>query len=303
VLGVITAPLLLAGVVVLGEGREGCPSAGAVSARLEELLEDDGSGPPDALIFDGAAGALRVRLMSAEGSVREEKTLDLRGSCEELADAVATLGVAWRSRLKSDEVPPPVLIVNEAPLPPPAPAAPLVLPVRPGLLEPADFELSVGFQTASGVERWAPGLLLGAQLPVSGRYNVGLTLDLSAPRTAFDGASRRWTWVQLRLVAGPSVRSVTPSLYIDGQLGLAAGMDVALNSGTPGSPYHRASPALVTGARWTYRKGRGMPWFGVTFTLNLDPELDSPIISTNIASERWLLGLALGGTLGFDAGH
>jgi len=239
--------------------------------------------------------------VTAEGAVREEKKLDLRGSCDDLADAVATLGVAWRSRLKSDEVPPPVLAVSEV-APPPAPSPVVAFLARPTPEEP-DLEVSIGVQTASGTQHWAPGLLLGTQLPVSGPYNVGLTLDLSGPRAAYDTSFVRWTWLQLRLVAGPSVRSVTPSLYIDAQLGLSAGRYVAVNRQTPGGAYHRASPAVVTGARWTYRRARAMPWFGVTFAVHLDPELDSPIRNTNIAAERWLLGLALGGTLSFVAGR
>src|SRR4051812_39749643 len=100
----------MAGLVVLGEGEDGCPGAAAVSARLIQLVgEESGAEPPDALVVDGERGALRVRLLSSEGSLREQKTLDLAGSCDELADAVATVAVAWRSQLKSDDVPPPVL--------------------------------------------------------------------------------------------------------------------------------------------------------------------------------------------------
>jgi len=299
VLGVLTAPLLLAGVVVLGEGRDGCPDAGAVRARLEELLGDDGSsgGPPDALIFDGEAGALRVRLLSAEGSVREEKTLDLRGSCDELADAVAALGVAWRSRLQSHDVPPPVLRVSEV-APPPA-----RLPFQPAPPPAPDFELSLGLQTASGLERWAPSVLLGAQMPLSGSYNFGLTLDVSAPRSAVDSTTR-WVWMEVRVVAGPSVRVASKNVYVDAKLGLGAGIDVTLNDrGAGASQLHRASPALVIGGRWTYRRSSSMPWFGLTNTIYLDPNLDSPVRNTNILAERWVLGLALGAAVPFAAGH
>lgn len=292
-----TAPLLLAGVVVLGGGRDDCPSADAVAERMEELRADDRSGVPETLILDGAAGALRVRLVGMDGVVREEKTLELRGSCPELAEAVAILVVAWRSRLQSDEVPPPVLPVlrpAEPPAPPPAPP-----PAAPPD-EPPDLEVSVGVQTSSGVERWAPWLLLGAQAPVWRRLNLGVTLDLSGPRVAFDPGLTRWIWVQLRAVAGPSLRAVTEDLFVDGQLGLGAGLDVALNDATPGSRYHRASPAVVGGTRLTYRRTPSLPWFGVTLTVHLDPALDSPVLNTNIRTERWLLGLALGGTLAFE---
>ena len=125
----LMAPLALttAGLLVLGEGHDGCPSARAVSARLAELLADEpASEVPDALVVDGEAGVLRVRLLSAQGEQREQKTLDLEGSCDELADAVATVAVAWRSRLQSDDVPPPVLPARvEVVAPPPEPPEPL----------------------------------------------------------------------------------------------------------------------------------------------------------------------------------
>jgi hypothetical protein len=300
VIGALTAPLLLAGVVVLGEGRDGCPSARAVSTRVQALLGDEDGGLPDALIFDGEAGALRVRLISAEGAVREEKSLDLRGSCADLADAVATLGVTWRSRLQSDEVPPPVL-------PPPPEPAP-VEQVHEAPPEPAprrhDFEVSVGVETQSGLKRWAPAVMLGAQLPVSPNYSVGLTLDVSAPRTDVDLIAQRWTWMQVNLVAAAARRFVTESLYLDGQLGLGVGINANLTENTVQSRrYQTVPPSLVAGFRWTYRRAQGMPWFGITWSLSLDPKLDSPVQNTDVAPERWVLGLSLGGTVGFDGGR
>ena len=292
VLGVLTAPLLLAGVVVLGEGRDGCPRAPAVSARVQELLPED-PGPPDALIFDGEAGALRVRLLSASGEVREEKTLDLRGSCDELADAVATLAVTWRSRLQSQNVAPPVLAVipvaQEFEAPAPAPRA------------PADFELSLGLQTVSGTKRWAPGFLLGVQMPLTGPFNIGLTLDFSAPRIAFAN-DFRWSWMQAALVAGPSYRILTRDLHMDAQLGLGTGINVILNTAEqlPGRRVRLVPPTMMAGMRWTYWRAVGMPWFGINLSLQLDPQLASPVEGTNVLPERWVMGVALGGTLGFD---
>ena len=293
VLGVLTAPLLLAGVVVLGEGREGCPRAPEVSARMHELMPDD-PGPPDGLIFDGAAGALRVRLLSPEGQLREEKTLELRGSCDELADAVATLAVTWRSRLQSQNVAPPVLLV-----PPLAQEfeAPEAAPVR----APSLFELSLGLQTVSGIKRWAPGFLLGVQMPLHGAFNLGLTLDFSAPRVAFAN-DLRWSWMQVALVAAPSYRMAIRDLYMDTMLGLGTGFNITLNSAEqlPGRRSRLVPPTVVGGARWTYWRASASPWFGINLSVQLDPQLASPVEGTNVPPERWVMGVALGGTLGLD---
>jgi hypothetical protein len=302
VIGVVlgAAPLYLAaaGLMVLGEGREGCPRADAVSTRLDQLLGDEAGGEaPDALIVDGEPGALRVRLLSAQGSLREQKTLDLRGSCEELADAVATVAVAWRSRLGSDEVPAPVLAARVRQVydaPPETVAEPA--PAR------SDFELAYGVQTVTGPQRWAPGLVLGAQAPLSGGYGLAFTLQVPAPRRGQDpGMGKSWRWVELGLVIGPSHRSITENLFVDAQAGLGTGVNITTSESlsAPDS-YRLVSPSLVGGLRWTYRHSSARPWFGLSFAAHLPGEQESPIKNAQLTSERWCLGLAVGGTIAFD---
>jgi hypothetical protein len=299
VIGVVfaAAPLYLAmaGLVVLGEGEDGCPGAAAVSARLIQLVgEESGAEPPDALVVDGEPGALRVRLLSSEGSLREQKTLDLAGSCDELADAVATVAVAWRSQLKSDDVPPPVLParvrqVHDTPRVA-APAPPRVQP---------DLELAYGVQTVAGAERWAPGLVVEVQTPLRHDYSFTFSLQVPAPRAA-DVDLKTWRWMELGLVVGASHRSTLETLYLDAQLGLGAGVNVTTSQSlsAPDS-YRLAPPSLVTGMRWTYRHSASHPWFGLTFAAQ-PASADSPIKNAQITTELWRLGLALGATLTFD---
>jgi hypothetical protein len=215
---------------------------------------------------------------------------------------VATLAVAWRSRLQSAPVAPPVLpvpVVAVAQVHEREESRPDPLPRQ------ADFELSIGLETQSGLERWAPALLLGAQLPVSRRYNFGLTLDVAAPRTAVDTAVQRWTWMQVGVTGGVSRRMVTDNFYVDGQVGLGAGVNLTIDRAPQvrSRLYRWVPPSLVCGMRWSYRHTQGMPWFGITWSLLLDPKPASPIQSTDIPAEPWLLGLAVGGTLGFDGGR
>jgi hypothetical protein len=288
--------LAVAGVVVQGEGQDGCPSAAAVSARLDQLLGDEAGEAPDALVVDGRPGALRVRLLSPEGRLREQKTLELRGSCDELADAVATVAVAWRSHLQSDDVPPPVLPARvEQRYSPPAPSSVAGQP---------DFELTYGLQTVVGAERWAPGLVLGTQSPIAGRFSLGFGLQIPAPRRGKDGpagAEKSWRWMELAVIIAPSFRGSTTNFLVDLQLGLGAGVNVTTSESlTAPDSYRLAPPALVGGLRWTYRHTGAHPWIGASFATRLGGGLDSPIHNAQLTPEAWWLGLAAGGTVTFE---
>jgi hypothetical protein len=302
VIGVLAASVYLAaaGLVVLGEGHQGCPDAGRVSARLAQLLgEEPGAEAPDALVIDGEPGALRVRLLSAQGTVREEKTLDLQGSCDELADAVATVAVAWRSQLQADEVPPPVLAARLRAVDDGAPAPPR----RPAPTQ-ADLELALGLQAVSGSARWAPTVLLAAQAPVGRGYSVAFTLNVPAPRAVRDPTGKQWRWMELSAVVAPSLRLVTEPLLVDTQLGLGTGVNVTTSESLRAAgSYRLVPPTLVAAMRVTYPYARGLPWFGVTFSTRVLHTRDSPIHNADLSPEPWWLGLALGGTLAFDQGR
>jgi len=292
---VLAAPLLFAatGLVVVGE-RDGCPSRGAVATRLGQLLPDETVEAPDALVVDGEPGALRVRLLSAQGSVREEKTLDLEGSCDELADAVATVAVAWRSRLQADvDVPPPVLVARARPVVNDRPAA------RPRA-QP-DFELAMGLQTISGPERWAPGLLLGAQAPMAHGFSLAFTLNVAAPRSAQDQTFKTWRWMEVGAVLAPSYRGTTDNLLVDASVGAGLGFNITTSESLSAPDSWRVVPfSVVSGMRWTYRHSQALPWFGVTFAARVTRLFDSPIDNAEITPEAWTLALALGGTFAFD---
>lgn len=291
--------LAAAGLVVLGEGTDKCPGAASVSTRLAQLLGDEpGAEAPDALVIDGAPGALRVRLLSAQGTLREEKTLDLEGTCDELADAVATVAVAWRSQLQADDVPPPVLAPVQQVYAGPPPASP---PPPPSLVQP-ELEISYGVGTISGTERWSPGLLLAAQAPFRGGFSPALTFSVTAPRAAQDLSQKTWRWMELSAVIAPSYRVVTENLLFDSQLGMGVGVNVTTSESlsAPDS-YHLVPPALVAGVRWTYRHSSSLPWFGVTLSTRAVRSVEGPIRNADISAEPWWLGIALGGTLAFES--
>src|SRR5205814_2267774 len=158
----------------------------------------------------------------------------------------ATVAVAWRSRLQSDDVPPPVLPARvEVVAPPPAPPEPLP-PLRE---QPPGFELAYAVQTVSGAERWAPGLLLGAQAPIGRGYNLSFSLPVPAPRAAQDPpafGSKTWRWMEVGLVVGPSYRSTTENLYIDALMGLGEGVNITTSESLRAADSYRlVPPSLV----------------------------------------------------------
>jgi hypothetical protein len=288
----LLAPLWMTGsaLVVLGEGQDGCPRAAQVEARLGALLPDEpGGDPPDALVFDGGAGALRVRLLSAAGAVREQKTLELRGSCDELADAVATLAVAWRSRLRSDDVPAPVLP------PPPLAVAAAPDPVpAPDPLPPAGLEVAAGLETAAGIHRWTPGLVASLQTPVGRRVSFASGLSVRWPSSAPDQTGKNFTWLQASLMVAPSFRVIGSNLLVDTHLGLAAGIDLTTSEALDAAgSYALVPPSVVLGVRWIYTRVTGRPWFAINGSLALAGQA-SPIRGAALPGEPFTLGLALG---------
>jgi hypothetical protein len=92
-----------------------CPSGSAIMAKLAPLLAgqaEDG----DVAWIDVAAPepnqppALRMRLIRAETTVVADRRLPVQGSCDEMADTVATVLAAW----ETPPTPPPVLVADTA---------------------------------------------------------------------------------------------------------------------------------------------------------------------------------------------
>jgi hypothetical protein len=124
----------------------GCPSAEAVAARLHPMLPSGWlPGPTGDLASvevlearaDGAVG-LRLQLLRPDGSMAGDRRLVLQGSCEERADAIATVIAAWET--------------DFAPAAPPGPT--VAEPSRPTLTahtsEPSAEPSAAGLELALG---------------------------------------------------------------------------------------------------------------------------------------------------------
>lgn len=113
---IVTALVLASGVEV--HSNSDCPSSDAVAGKLVLLL--GGRGPGDVAWVDVTGQEpdgkleLRLRLLRADASVVAERRLILRGSCDEMADTIATVLAAWQA--------PPVLPPTELTAPQAKPA-------------------------------------------------------------------------------------------------------------------------------------------------------------------------------------
>ena len=103
--------MLLAAVLATGSvdvrSATNCPSSEDVAARLLQLLPPASVGPPEGQdvawisvvdVNQGGATALSLRLVKADASVTGARRLVMQGTCQDMAEAVATVIAAWETR-------------------------------------------------------------------------------------------------------------------------------------------------------------------------------------------------------------
>jgi hypothetical protein len=293
VFAVLLAVVAAAGLVVEGEGRNGCPRAVEVAARVGALLGEQFTSAT--LVLEPRGDGLRLRLFSATGALREERTLEVRGTCAELADAAANVAVAWQMPL-SAAVPPPSL-----PAPAPLPAASEVPVVRQAqargeAVRPGLRELSAALHAAVGARRWAPGLTLEAVLgPVAHeRLGVFAAIGADAPRSEIVD-SKRWSWMRVFAAVGARWRVPIERWTVAAHAGFGAEeLATTSESLSIGKSYQLVWPTLTGGARLSYRREGVTPWVGLAATSQLRPGLTSPVNGAHISPERSMVQLSVG---------
>jgi hypothetical protein len=117
----ITAALILASGIEVHSGSD-CPSREAIVAKLgllssEEAQDGVASVEVAALGTDGTT-EVRLRLLRPDASVVGDRRLVLRGSCDEMADTVATVLAAWRAPPLASAAPPQTAASPVVPAPP-----------------------------------------------------------------------------------------------------------------------------------------------------------------------------------------
>jgi hypothetical protein len=108
VLGPVSLLLALeADPIVEVEGASTCPTPDAITRHLDRLLlRSADAGEADRLSVEPASGAIRIELRRHDGTIVGEKYLELLGSCDELAEAVAIVVAIWERPLRPGSVPP-----------------------------------------------------------------------------------------------------------------------------------------------------------------------------------------------------
>jgi len=237
------------------ESATGCPAAAEVEQRLAVLLPPAAAGeaPARATIVE-EGGALRVRLVGADGALLAERALTIAASCADRANVVAVVIAAWDVAQRAEHVEDPTLPHAARPPAPPTTLAAVVPPPAP----PAGPRLELSF---------APAVTLadGAALP-SGALAAALwgrrlgaragLLGLGPHDDALGDGRARWSRVGVSLELGARARGRFGRL--DGHAGVVAGAVVASGSGFD---VDRATggfaPAALAGLDWSYVFGRG----------------------------------------------
>ena len=184
----LTLAGLLGVVVVRGEGA--CPAPAAVEARLRALVPAADS-EPHQLWLRSAEGRVDFELRRQD-LVLARRSLQARGSCDELAEAVALVAAVWETRSRAEVGMPPLsaasqpnnlaVTVQQRAISVPAAAAPVVEVTGAALGSLAAGDLR-------------PGLLLGLSLRVrDGGFGLAATLT-GAPghEVALPPGQARWS--------------------------------------------------------------------------------------------------------------
>ncbi len=120
---IAAAFVLASGIEVRSSSQ--CPSEEAIVAKLASLssggAQDDVAWVDAGVPQPDGTTELGLRLLRPDASVVGERRLILRGTCDEMADTVATVLAAWRAPPVTAAVPPEPAAVKAAPAPATAP--------------------------------------------------------------------------------------------------------------------------------------------------------------------------------------
>jgi hypothetical protein len=294
------AVVAAAGLVVEGEGRDGCPRASDVAARVRAVLPEQSTAAT--LVIAPRGEGLWLRLFSATGALREERTLVVRGTCAELADAAANVAVAWQVPLAAPIHPPAALVPVH---PPSVPASEVAVvqaeTARDERLRPPGLrELSAAMHAAIGAHRWAPGITLEAVLgPVfHERLAVFAAIGADAPRSEVLEA-KRWSWMRVFAAFGGMWRVPVGRWTVAAHAGVGAEeLATTSESLSIAQSYQLVWPTVTGGARLSYRREGVTPWIGLAATSQLRRTLTSPVNAADISPERSIVQLSVGAAFG-----
>jgi hypothetical protein len=292
--------LCWAGAPIPVSGETSCPTPAEVARALAPLsppIASSGDAPAERaeIVADPASGsaALRLRLLSGDGTLLREKVLAARTSCGELAEIAAVVFAAWLAQLhaavdlgieapalvqgatKEEAVPGPARAPTVPPpsvaAPWPSAAGPVVMRLAPSALSGSarrwSEALGAGLLVSSQNAALAPGAALDLRLRPEGLPWIGV-LTLMATRSldrSLGPGQARWKWIDL--AAGLRRSHTRGRLSLDEGIDLAAGL-----LSVEGVDYTTVRGALAwdvagrAGLRFGVSFGRIEPWVGAGVT-------------------------------------
>jgi hypothetical protein len=283
VVGALTWPLLALSALAPAievSGSETCPRPSEVAARLVDLVSASESDAARLRAFvERVNDNVHVDLLDPTGSRIAEREFPLKGTCAEMARAVAVVIAAWAAALPGAPAGPPETESLPPRSLPPAPPDPLARPtVSPPLVSalaagmPARARAETRFFVALGVlGSWARGdLAEGAELAVSvrrapwpagGRVALATSTPRDQPLGPTPGAVR---WSRSVFEVGPSrdLKVGVSRLELHASLAMAVvkvqGVGFASARSANGFDLGAAG-----GVRWVLPWGNAAPWLGV----------------------------------------
>jgi hypothetical protein len=248
---VLTVLLLTAFSALRLEGTPTCPSAEAVSARLEQFAAPTGRPPA---LEDRVARlveepeALRIQLLAEDGSVLAERTLSRAGSCEDMAGAAAVIVASLDAALPTAE-----------------PKAPVLATERPAATPRRSLSWELG---AGAVGSYSSSLTFGLELQgvlgtPAGRLAGRLGLAFLGSRSLELGPGQV-RWQRLWLGLGPRVRALPGAVRLDFHAeGLAALLLVSGQGYSVASGAADFDPGAALGVTLSTSIGGLAPWVGL----------------------------------------
>jgi hypothetical protein len=264
----LSGALILSALPVRVEAQA-CPSGPEVGQALASMLPSVPSSTQQDVAHVSRSGReLRIDLVDRDAAVIAERSLDVDGSCAELAALAAVVIASWESDVhpefaRSPEEPilatldkNPSEEVTTPSLPPPLPS--IVPPILPPILpSSASYEVAIGPSLSLAGSVAAGGMLIGTWIPRGVGWGLHILAAGESART-IDLGQGQAHWRRWMGSLEPDWRVVRGRTALDFHAGLALGWLSATGVNFPGTNRSQTSvsPGVTLGVRSSWRLTR-----------------------------------------------
>jgi hypothetical protein len=256
----LSAALILSALPVQVEA-ESCPSGPEVEQALASMLPSvPSSARQDVAHVSRVDRELRIDLVNPEAAVMAERSLDVEGSCAELAAVAAVVIATWESDVhpefaRSPEEPILVSPDNNASE---EPTTPILRPILPPILPaPAAYDIALGPSLSLAGSLVAGGTLTGTWTVRGSGWGLHVLAAGESTRT-IDLGQGQAQWRRWMGGLEPAWRVVRGRTALDFHAGLALGWLSAAGVNFPGKNESQASvsPGVTLGIRSSWEVTR-----------------------------------------------